>query len=213
MWSSQSEAGVAWTTPELIQSDPNEARQEPDLAIDPDGNGTVVWNQGPDGSFGIAANRFTAGVGWGDAERIDAALTEATDPRVGMDSAGNAVAVWRQVDAATCDVWSSRYTAGSGWGTPERISESARYCYLAEVAVGSSGDVVAVWTQVDRLWSNRYVPGAGWGEPERVDPDSRDDTEAVDLAVDAQGNAIVVMLQETLANHQYVWAAISSRPR
>ena len=67
----------------------------PDVAMDPAGNAIVVWQQANFETFDIWANRFVPGQGWGWAELVEAnGVAKTHTPRVGMDPAGNAVAVW-----------------------------------------------------------------------------------------------------------------------
>lgn len=215
VWASGSAAGIGWTSPESIQSVGSDLGQEPDLAIDPEGNGIAVWHQYRDGSVRVWANRFATGLGWGTPETIETAPQGAYFPRIGMDGAGNAVAVWRQSDSTRYDIWSNRYTVGSGWGMPKLISGAAQHCQPPEIAVGSAGDGVAVWTQTDSdgpgLWASRYVPGVGWGEPELVD--ARPGlSQGYDVAIDGEGKAIVVWSYSGGGSFD-LWGATSSPPR
>src|SRR5256885_16338309 len=53
---------------------------------------------------------------------VGAALIEtdnagnAVGPQIGMDAAGNAIAVWLQYDGVRYNIWAKGYTAGRGWG-------------------------------------------------------------------------------------------------
>lgn len=97
-------------------------------------------------------------------------LMEADSPQLAVDTAGNAVAVWRQLDGdGRHHIYSNRYVAGSGWLTAGPI-QSKEYWeqYYAEadspqVAIDSDGNAVAVWRQLDNdgrhhVYSNRQGP-------------------------------------------------------
>ena len=62
------------------------------------------------------------GVGWGLPELIETDdADDADNPQVAIDANGNALAVWYQDDGMRTNIWSNRYTAGSGWGMAELI--------------------------------------------------------------------------------------------
>jgi len=211
LWSSHTDAGGTWTTPEPIQDTPASYLRVADLAIDVVGNGLAVWDE--DQRTRVWVNRFSAGMGWQGAELLDATAVDASAPRVAMDADGNAIAVWLRTDDATQKVWASRYTLASGWGSPELISGTAASCDDPRIAVGASGDAVAVWNQSDPAqavagWSNRFTPGVGWADPEFVSFDTGK-AWSLDVGVDANGNAIAVWDND----RDEVWVNHSKRPQ
>src|SRR3990172_679861 len=146
----------------------------PSLAVHPSGDAIVVWVQYGD-RMDIWANRYVVGEGWGTPEVIDANADDARVPDVAMDDAGNAVAVWYQVDregdVTRIDVWANRYGVGEGWGAAVRIGvDNLGYAMFPSVAVDAAGNAIAVWEQEleqpggpgDQVWANRYVVGEGW---------------------------------------------------
>ena len=78
----------------------------PAIASDPRGNGTAAWLQvAPGGgAFQVAASRYTAGDGWSGVETL-ATGAVTSQPRVAMDSQGNAVVVWREGP----DIWAAEF--------------------------------------------------------------------------------------------------------
>lgn len=215
-WSSHSETGAEWTTPELIQSLTDESGKNPQVAIDPLGNATAVWWQSNAQTSQIWANRFTADAGWGLAQAISGTVPEAAYPWVGTDSAGNAVVVWLQEDSGGNKIWANRYNVESSWGEPEVISGAANVGSVPAAGIGAAGDVVAVWSKGveggNQLWSNRYVPGSGWGGTEMLDIPRHGISEHADVGVDGAGNAIVVWTK-TDGDATNLWGNISQRPR
>jgi len=187
-----------------------------DVAVDPAGNGMVVFEQLTDSGTSIWANRLVAGVGWDNAEIIDTAAPYTGETRVGMDSDGSAIAVWSQADGTAVSIRSNRYTLDSGWGEAEPISSAADAMWEPALAVGSAGDAVAVWTQLEdtgaiAVWSNRYLPGVGWLGPEFVDVASPGTSGNVAVGVDGKGNAIAVWSHSNDVPFK-LWANHSSRP-
>jgi len=124
-----------------------------------------VWRQFDDPWYNIWSNRYTAGVGWANAQRIESNnLGDAYDPQVAIDPSGNAIAVWCEWEweIPRCNIWSNRYTAGVGWATALLIeTDNSGDAFNSQVAVDPSGDMIAVWNHWDgtrdNIWSNRYV--------------------------------------------------------
>ncbi|UCF44111.1 MAG: hypothetical protein JSV99_04100, partial [Planctomycetota bacterium] len=159
--------------------------------------------------WNIWSNRYVAGTGWGTAELIETENGSAEYPQVAVDSAGNAVAVWRQHDGSWDSIWSNRYVAGTGWGTAELIEENVGTADYPQVAVDSAGNAVAVWSQIfgtyRSIWSNRYVAGSGWGMAELIE-ENVGTAEYPQVAVDSAGNAVAVWYQ----SNGWLWNIWSS---
>jgi hypothetical protein len=62
------------------------------------------------------------------------------------------------------------------------------------------GNAIAVWLQYDvvrgSIWSNRYVAGVGWGVAQLIEAEDGYDAYSPQVAMDEDGNAIVVWAQE-----------------
>lgn len=213
LWASRSSA-FGWTPAEPLQPD-TESGEEPDAAMDPEGNVIVAWHEWNGSGSSVRANRFTAGAGWDEPQRIGPALPSAQYARVGVDDAGNAIAIWQQADEERYTVWASRYSPASSWGSPEPISLPGGDAHRPELAVSATGDAVALWIQEDpsglNLWSNRYVPGKGWGAAELVAPEMPDGVGCNDVAIDASGNALAVWCHNGDGPYS-LWASFSRRP-
>ncbi|WP_158590361.1 Ig-like domain-containing protein [Noviherbaspirillum cavernae] len=200
IWSNRYTAGSGWGTAQLIETDAGLA-SEPAIAFDAKGNALAVWRQHDGAQNSIWSNRYTAGSGWDTAQLIEtnnAGL--ATSPQIAVDANGNALAVWIQRDATRYDVWSNRYTTGSGWGTAQLIeSDNAGSADFPQIAVDANGNAMAVWRQSDgvrtNIWSNRYTAGTGWGTAQLIETDDTGDTLLPKIAIDANGNALAIWSQ------------------
>jgi hypothetical protein len=130
--------------------------------VDSAGNAIAVWGQLDGTRYNIWANRYEAGTGWGSAELIEADNGgNAWYPQVGMDAAGNAIAVWYQWDGTRDNIWANRYEAGIGWGSAELIeADNSVDAWYPQVALDAAGNAVAVWFQndetFDSVWANRF---------------------------------------------------------
>src|SRR5690606_507901 len=160
----------------------------------------AVWQQDGGARMNIWANRYTPGSGWGTAELIETDDTgNAVRPRVVMDSAGNAVAVWAQFDGTRNNIRANRYTAGAGWGTSGPVGDDACDACVPHVATDAGCQAVAVWRQSDgvryNVWANRHYPGSGWGTAELIETDDAGDPGAPQVATNAAGDAVAVWMQ------------------
>jgi hypothetical protein len=186
-----------WSPNEQIDRDERDVA-DPELAVDPNSNVVAIWiESGP----GIWSNRYTVGGGWETAVRLDSEdLGGAQDPYVAMDADGNAIAVWHQSDGARENIWASRSTPGDGWGAAEPIETDNRgHAGDPRVAIDPDGNAISVWHQSDgmraNIWANRYTPSNGWGTPERIETNDDGEARLSHVAMDPDGNAIVVWHQ------------------
>lgn len=178
------------------------------------GHAHMVWLQGDrNGNHqGVWANRYLPDEGWDTPTSVAVPDTEFFGiVRVGVDAAGNALAVWD----AEMSVWACRYELGSGWDAPIAIAPAASGADLGDVALGvdGAGNGIASWTRGNQgIWSARYTPGGGWDTAARIADTAAENAHHVDLAVDGIGNATVVWAQAdsaaraTAAAHTSIWA-------
>lgn len=111
IWANRYTVGVGWGTAELIETDSGSAGW-PAVAADDSGNAIAVWSQYDGISTNIVSNRYAVGVGWGTAgviETENAGSIGAHDVDIGVDSSGNAIAVWWQDDGIRSNIWANRY--------------------------------------------------------------------------------------------------------
>ena len=186
-----------WSVPGRLDDDDGEA-SGPRIAMSADGSAFAVWSQFDGAREDVWSSRYTRSEGWRSPERIETnSASRASGLQVAVDPNGNAVAVWAHSDGTRYDIWSNRYTPGTGWGMAERIEvNDLGDAREPRIAVNPSGNAVVVWKQPDgtseKIWSNRYTPRSGWGAAERIDRDDTSTRTGARVAIDAQGNAIAV---------------------
>jgi hypothetical protein len=146
----------------------------PRVAVDATGNALAVWLESPDsGGTEVWAAWFSAGSGWGPAQRLQAPTAFGADaPRVAMDARGNGVAVWRRSDNERRIIWAARFEPTGGWKQPEAVGVGpSATVEVAPVAIALSpgGDGIAAWQQFDgaslAIWANRFVAGGAAPSP------------------------------------------------
>jgi hypothetical protein len=167
IWASRYVGGTGWGSATLIQTgNPTHQSNLPKIAFDASGNAIAVWNQGAFGSFSIYAARYVAGAGWGTEAVIETHTvgSGAASVSLGVDSAGNALAVWQLTDASSfTDIWATRYTVGAGWGTATQIEPGnlrTGQAFNPQIAMNGNGQAIAVWqrrnpTRYD-IWANDF---------------------------------------------------------
>jgi len=210
LWSSRYVPGTGWEASVKIETDDSGDAGLPQIFVNPSGMAMAIWQQYDGTRYNVWSNMYTKGVGWGDAEKIEFGLGGAGGGVIAIEPSGNALAVWMQMDETRYNLWSSRFTMGPGWGTPELVeTDDLGDAYNPKLALDPSDNVIAVWRQRDttrfNVWSNVYVPGDGWGTPEMIETAGGSDSDYPQVAVDASGNAVAVWGKSDGTNHN-VWS-------
>ncbi len=202
-------AGIGWQTAALVASAGNAS--DPRVAVDPSGNAIAVWEQDNGIQENIWANRYDVKTGaWGTTKPVETDAGHAFDPQIAVDPSGNAIAVWVQNDGTWDNIWANQFNATTGaWGTAELIEANAGNAGSPQVAVGPSGNAIAVWVQNDEIgngiFASRYDVNTGaWGTAELIET-GKGDAGDPRVAVDASGNAIAVWQQHD-GTRDGIWA-------
>lgn len=180
-------AGMGWGTTQQVAIGEN-----PDLAINSNDEVFATW----DITGYIQANRYASGSGWGSPVNISSQSSGAEDPRVSVDSNGNAMVVWYLVDnASNQDIAANRYVNGTGWETEQIINASTDSAKFPQVALDNHGNAIAVWEEHDgsklSVYTNRYISGSGWGTVVTLDSISGYATDPK-VVMDKNGKTIAI---------------------
>ena len=189
----------------------------PQLSSDPSGNAIAVWMQKHEGQYRIWTNRYDHETdNWTTASLIENTATEgsAQYPQIAMDNNGNGLAVWKQeqgINSNTYTISSSRYNSSDNtWSDAQLVSiENATSVAFSEIVFDRQGDAIAVWNQTDdgqnNIWANRYsVIDNSWGSAVTIDQ-TENDTSEPKIAVDLNGNALVVWHQREANAVKSIW--------
>jgi hypothetical protein len=174
---------------------------DPDVAVDVNGKGLVVWSETVNAQYVIRA-RFMTGTG---ASTVTVSTSgDASLPRVTYDGAGNAIAVWAQFENNRNDIWGSRYVAANhAWTTPVRISDAnaVSSSYVPDIGADSSGNAMVVWHQGDGRvnhfdeWSARYIASSNtWTTPVMIS-DGVNSAANGKVAINAAGQGLAAWVQ------------------
>jgi hypothetical protein len=192
----------------------------PQVSSDPNGNAIAVWMQKySENQYRVWTNRYTQETdSWTTASLIENTLAEdsAGYPEIAMDKNGNGLAIWKKRQGVNNSIWSRRYNAfDNTWSDSQLISiETAESVAFSEVAFDNQGNAVAVWNQSDwdeggnirNIWANRYsVVDNSWGSAVAIDQ-AENNTYEPKIAVDHNGNALVVWHQRGDTAVNSIWA-------
>ncbi|MEK7747941.1 MAG: M12 family metallo-peptidase [Nitrospirota bacterium] len=211
IWARSFVPGTGWETSVLIETNDTGTALFPQVALDSEGNAIAIWQQANKKRMDIWANRFVAGTGWETPVLIETNNTgSASLPQVGVDSNGNAMAIWQQSNKKRMDIWANRFISGIGWETPTLIeTRDIGSALVPQIAVDPKGNAMAVWQQSDSkkksIWANRYTVNVGWESPVVIEIDDIERASAPQITVDSEGNAVVVWRQSN-RGVAHIWA-------
>ena len=175
------------------------------------GRAIVVW-AAIDGGLSVIRSRshLLSDTDWGPVETVSLPTSHAYRPRVALDDAGNAVAVWRWWRSGYFVVQSAART-GSGWSLPEDLSAPGEDAEPPRVAVDGAGNAVAAWLRPvgpARMAQVAVRPvGGAWSSAENLSHRGGSVTDVV-LAANRAGDFIVGW------RHRGVfWSSIRGRGR
>jgi hypothetical protein len=189
-------AGGAWTAPSTLAfpADLGDEAGPANVAVDAAGNAVAGWGERANSDGSLRAAVRPAGGAWSAPETVSGVQRT---PILGMDAAGNAVALW-----ITDGIRVAVRPVGGVWSAPETLPGSSpqdTFPAGVRVAVTPSGTIVAAWSLLRNVAQPAGTAPAGfqvavrpaggaWGPPERLSEVGSDP----EVSVDAAGNAVVV---------------------
>jgi uncharacterized protein YuzE len=204
--------GQGWGPPERVSAN-NFNAQPPSIDVDGVGNAVAVWSDKSSNTYSIWANRYVVGSGWGTQILIENDDTgECQAPRVAVDTAGNAIAVWHLFEPWVTDfdpvhVWANRYIAGIGWGDAVLLeTNTANWAMNPRIAMDGAGNAIAVWYEIsqsswDGVWANMFSITTGmWSGAEWIPGTTGAE---VDIDMNQAGLGIVVWYAATIYSNIY----------
>jgi hypothetical protein len=134
-------------------------------AIDPQGNELIVWTGWDGANTRIEESQRPTGASFGTTQFLSPAGTNASQPQVAYDAAGNALAVWTYLTSPSIVQGAYRPVGGS-FGAVQTISGAPLTAPAeeAQVAFDGSGEGVIVWAQSNgsepSVYASVRTPGA-----------------------------------------------------
>jgi len=188
-------AGEPWGK-SVTLSEAGEEASEPQVAVNPAGDAVAVWRRFNGSDYVVQAALKPASEPWGKPAALSEAGQEASQPRVAVDAAGEATAVWRRYNGSDHVIQAAQEPVGEPWSKPDTLSEAGQEAYEPEVAVDGAGNATAVWGYY-REYLDSFVQvavrpaGGSWGGPATLSEAGQEISEP-QIAVDAGGDAATV---------------------
>jgi len=171
------EPGGAWSTPVGLSKVRQEATY-PHIAVSGDGEAVVIWVSERLGT--VQAVSRPAGGRWSAAQNLSRIprrpgnlhATRAEDAQIGLNEAGEAVAVWSWENFIHGVIQSASRSPGGEWSKPATVSAKSALGFEPRVAVDSAGGAVLIWVSFaprhNFLEGASRQPGGNWSKPTRL---------------------------------------------
>ena len=136
--------GGSWAPAQTLSGPGGDALQ-PWLAVNPRGNAIAAWRSFDGRTSVIQTASRTRGGAWSAVQDISPRSPDLGGPKIALDAAGNAVAVWRGLRSARERIQTARHPARGAWSGPKLISSGAAEADLPDVALDAAGNGAAIW--------------------------------------------------------------------
>ena len=198
----------AWRRPATVPGSTARSVFSLDLATGPRGRAAAIWHRSEERGRNsvVSSVRPSGRRGWGPVRRLAPAPTNtfAGGPRLEMNAAGEAVAVWTHGGRSFAE--SSVQAALLGpraraWGAATTLGEAGTGGIAPDAGIAADGEAVAVWSCLCTAGrgptSTRHAvrpPGGAFGAAAPLDPAGAGDLAVLDsrLAVAPSGRAVAV---------------------
>lgn len=208
VWALSYTTASGWSDPATRLDTTSTYVNFPDVAIDNDGNATVVWEQWDGTRNQAIARSYTNGVGWDEnVTELDGSGDPGIDRiRLAADEDGNGLAYWTLADRTGIK---TRRLVNGVWQSTEDVVIGTNI-YTSEAKIAHDGRIVQTWTNSHNVYA-RTCAGGIWNDDETLISDDGE-TLALRTAVtamnEATGKVIVLWtrLAEDDADGSAVWA-------
>jgi PKD domain/PASTA domain len=138
-------AGGGWAQAETLSSAGADALQ-PQVDVNPSGNAIAAWVSFDGRTYIIQSASRPRGGAWSAVQDISPGSSpDLGAPRISLDAAGDAVAVWRGLRSARERIQAARRPARGAWSAPVLISGGRADGDLPDVNLDAAGNGAAIW--------------------------------------------------------------------
>lgn len=194
-------AGGSWSAPVAL-SPPKKAARSPQIALDPQGGATAVWEEEYSGAI-ESSTRSSEGI-WSAPVKLSANGVRAARPQVAVDSQGNATAVWagrasddRPIGIQSRRIQTATRPAGGTWSAPVSISKAGhRLVQDPQIAVSPQGEATVIWQRSNGdylvVQGATRSTGGTWSRPVDITTGHGRGGQHLQLVVDPWGDATAI---------------------
>lgn len=211
-WSNRYAPASGWGTAAQIVTDTGTSQSfgTHDLAIDTNGNATLVWGQADlvagtaDFNNAIWFKRYTAGAWQTASARVAAPVANRqgfiSSPVLSLNAAGTALVTWGGQDSS---IVSAAAAPGSAFGAVATVRpvSSRNVTTLPSTGIAALGDSLATWTESgapEGVYVSQRAPTGVWTTPARQE--TAESASGPSLAINERGNAVLVWTQIAASN-------------
>ena len=158
-----------WTTPQWLDSESDAGTvgtSEDDLSVAVSGTqAAVIFTGIADGSRNVYLSVYSEGVEYGP-DVMDGLASDAGQPSVAIDGAGNVITVWRQTPSGGSPrVYYNRYdSSATTYSGPQLLDTNADGSFLPSIVTDGNGNMFALWRQTGGLHVRRFSASTEtWG--------------------------------------------------
>lgn len=190
-----------WSDPEAVDASSISGHSEnPDVAVNADGNAAVVWQWSNGVNTLIVAKRYIASSQSWSAEQSLTTTGYSNAPHIAIDTKGNVVTTFLYTTTEGYRVIAGRYRANTNtWGTIPIVSVGLGNALFPCIAMDGSGNAFVGWQQQlgattsFYIYANRYRSDIdSWGTEAPLHNDVSARADPPHLAVNSDGRAIMV---------------------
>lgn len=190
--------GGRWSAPVRLAADVGNAEESPQVAVDPLGNVTAMWEARDGRGFVIQSAARPLGGVWSSPVTFANVGGSRSDPRLAVDSVGNTSAIWLQHLGERSVVQGATRPLGGVWSSPVNLSAASQGAFFPQVAVSPRGDATAVWElegqRESTIQSATRPAGGVWSPPFDISVKG-ESAHQPQVAIDPQGTATAVWQQ------------------
>jgi len=181
-----------WTTPVSLQSSASTLSQNARVAMSADGVAMAVWQQTTAAGLGsIWSSRYVKATGWTTPVLVSDSAFDASAVQLAMDDAGNAIAVWQQVNGLQKDVMAARFdVATSTWSVADVLdTDDVTAALNPQIAMNQNGTALVVWQQGLTIVEKHYNVDTGWATAKTVSTEVAGELSKLTLTFNDSGDA------------------------
>ncbi len=187
-------SGGSWTLPVTISTTSSTPVFSPTIAINSSGYAVALWIQSDGTNLRVQSSTSQFGGPWSTPVTVSNPGTDASNPQIGIDELGNAVAIWVDSD----NIIASSLPFGGSWSVPVQISPEGLDSTNPVLAMSANGQAFALWQTVigphTVIEGSTLTFGADWSFFGQLSASSMSSTNPT-VAADANGDAVAAWLQ------------------